>query len=409
MISLKPLQILRNTEFRNLLTGRFFIILAFRMLATLLGWWVWELTKDPLSIGMIGLAEVLPAVSTALYAGHVIDMNEKKKLLLIFNYIYVFLIALFLIPAFINLGITGHQTTYYIYGVIFFTGIARAFIGPIAPSMIPKIVKIENLPSAITLNQATFLTASVFGHAIGGLLIAYITLKWTLVVILALVTFASFFFWKVNPQQSEHNKKEVQVWKSMREGISYIIKTKEILGVISLDMFAVLFGGAVAMIPIYATDILKVGAEGFGFLNAASDIGSMCIILFLALVPLRKKQGKILLAAVAGFGFCIIGFGLSTWYLLSFFFLMLSGMLDGISVVVRGTVVQLKTPDNIRGRVLSVNSIFIMSSNEMGQFESGVAAKLLGVVRSVVFGGIMTVLISGFVAAKFPKLRKLEY
>ncbi|SEG17354.1 Predicted arabinose efflux permease, MFS family [Halpernia humi] len=409
MISLKPLQILRNTEFRNLLSGRFIIILAFRMLATLLGWWVWELTKDPLSIGMIGLAEVIPAVSTALYAGHVIDMNEKKKLLLIFNYIYVFLIALFLIPAFLNLGFTGHQTTYYIYGVIFFTGIARAFIGPIAPSMIPKIVKIENLPSAITLNQATFLTASVFGHAIGGLLIAYITLKWTLVVILALVTFASFFFWKVNPQQSEHNKKDVQVWKSMREGVQYIFKTREILGVISLDLFAVLFGGAVAMIPIYATDILKVGAEGFGFLNAASDIGSMCIILFLALVPLRKKQGKILLLAVAGFGFCIIGFGLSTWYLLSFFFLMLSGMLDGISVVVRGTIVQLKTPDNIRGRVLSVNSIFIMSSNELGQFESGVAAKLLGVVRSVVFGGIMTVLISAFVAAKFPKLRKLEY
>ena len=409
MISLEPLRILKNTEFRNLLSGRFILIFAFRMLATLLGWWVYQLTKDPLSIGLIGLSEVLPAVSTALYAGHVIDMNEKKKLLLICNYTYVVLISLLLVPAFINLGFTGHQTTYYIYGVIFFTGIARAFIGPIVPSMIPKIVKIENLANAITLNQATFLTAAVCGHAVGGLLISFITLKWTIVVIVTLVTLASFFFWKVSPQESEHNKKEVKVWESMREGISYIYKTKEILGAISLDMFAVLFGGAVAMIPVYAADILKVGAEGFGFLNAASDIGSMCIIVFLALVPLRKNQGKILLVAVGAFGLCIIGFGLSTWYFLSFAFLMLSGMVDGISVVIRGTIVQLKTPDHIRGRVLSVNSIFIMSSNEMGQFESGVAAKLMGVVRSVVFGGIMTVAISLFVAGAFPKLRKMEY
>lgn len=409
MISLEPLRILKNIEFRNLLTGRFFLIVAFRMLATLLGWWVYQLTKDPLSIGLIGLAEVVPAVSTALYAGHVIDMNEKKRLLLVCNYAYVFLIALLLIPAFVDLNFTGYETTYYIYSVIFFTGIARAFIGPIAPSMIPKIVKIENLPSAITLNQATFLTAAVCGHAIGGLLIAYISLKWTLVVILALIFIASLFFIKLTPQYSEHNKKEVQVWESMREGISYIYKTKEILGALSLDMFAVLFGGAVAMVPIYASDILMVGAEGFGFLNAASDIGSMCVIILLALIPLRKNQGKILLIAVAGFGLCIIGFGLSKLYALSFFFLMLSGMLDGISVVIRGTIVQLKTPDHIRGRVLSVNSIFIMSSNEMGQFESGVAAKLLGVVRSVVFGGIMTVLIAGFVAAKFSKLRNMKY
>lgn len=409
MISFEPLRILKNTEFRNLLTGRFFLIFAFRMLATLLGWWVYELTKDPLSIGLIGLAEVVPAVSTALYAGHVIDMNEKKRLLLICNYAYVFLIALLLIPAFYNLNFTGHETTYYIYAVIFFTGIARAFIGPIAPSMIPKIVKIENLASAITLNQATFLTAAVCGHAIGGLLIAFITLKWTIVVIVGLIFIASLFFLRLNPQHSDFKDEKIEVWASMREGISYIYKTKEILGALTLDMFAVLFGGAVAMIPIYASDILKVGAEGFGILNAASDIGSMCVIILLAMVPLRKHQGKIMLIAVTVFGLCIIGFGLSTWYVLSFFFLMISGMVDGISVVIRGTIVQLKTPDHIRGRVLSVNSIFIMSSNEMGQFESGVAAKLLGVVRSVVFGGIMTVLISTFVAVKFPKLRKMEY
>lgn len=411
MMSFTPLQTLKNVEFRNLLTGRFFIVLAFRMLATLLGWWVYQLTKDPFSIGLIGLSEVIPAVSCALYAGHVIDMNEKKKLLLICNYVYIFLIGLLLIPAFLDVRMhfTGHEITYFIYGVIFFTGIARAFIGPIIPVMIPKIVKKENLPNAVTLNQATFLISSVCGHAAGGFLIGYFGIKWTLLVIIFLIFLASLFFFQLNKQYSGYKKENINVIDSMREGISYIFKTKEILGALCLDMFAVLFGGAVAMIPVYATDILKVGAEGFGLLNAASDIGSMCIITLLSVIPLRKNQGKILLAVVTGFGLCIIGFGLSTWYWLSFMFLVMSGMLDGISVVIRGTIVQLKTPDHIRGRVMSVNSIFIMSSNEMGQFESGLSAKLLGVVRSVVFGGTMTVLIALVVGSTNPKLRKMQY
>lgn len=275
--------------------------------------------------------------------------------------------------------------------------------------MIPKIVKKENLPNAVTLNQATFLISSVCGHAIGGILIGYVGVKWTLVVILSLIFLASLFFWQLNRQHSEYKKETVDVMESMREGISYIFKTKEILGALCLDMFAVLFGGAVAMIPVFATDILNSGAEGFGLLNAASDIGSMCIITILSIVPLRKNQGKILLAVVTGFGLCIIGFGLSKLYWLSFMFLVMSGMLDGISVVIRGTIVQLKTPDHIRGRVLSVNSIFIMSSNEMGQFESGLMAKALGVVRSVVFGGCMTVLVALTVGATNPKLRKMQY
>lgn len=381
------------------------------MLATLLGWWVYQLTKDPFSIGLIGLSEVIPAVSCALYAGHVIDMNEKKRLLLICNYAYVILIGLLLIPAFYNveLHFTGHEITYYIYGVIFLTGIARAFLGPIAPAMLPKIVKKENLSNAITLNQAVFLISSVSGHALGGFLIEGFGIKWTLVAVIALIIIASLFFWQLNKQHSEYKKESVNVVESMREGVSYIFKTKEILGALCLDMFAVLFGGAVAMIPVYATDILKTGADGLGLLNAASDIGSMCIITFLSIIPLRKNQGKILLIAVAGFGVCIIGFGLSHLYWLSFMFLVLSGMLDGISVVIRGTIVQLKTPDHIRGRVLSANSIFIMSSNEMGQFESGLAAKLMGVVRSVVFGGTMTVLIALIVGSTNPKLRKMQY
>lgn len=412
MISLTPIQTLKIPEFRNLMTGRFFLVLSFRMLATVMGWWIYQLTKDPFAIGLIGLSEVIPAVSTALYAGHVIDNSEKKKLLLICNYAYVILISLLLIPAFFGhqlLHFSDKEISYFIYMVIFFTGFCRAFLGPIIPSMIPKIVSKETLPNAITLNQGTFLTASVAGHALGGFLIHWIDISGTILVVVGLMIFASIFFWTLNRHPSQNSAREIGVVQSMREGISYIYKTKEILGALCLDMFAVLFGGAVAMIPVFATDILKVGSEGFGLLNAASDIGSMCIIAFLAFVPLKKNQGKILLVAVAGFGVCIIGFGLSELYWLSFFLLVCSGMLDGISVVIRGTIVQLKTPDHLRGRVLSVNSIFIMSSNEMGQFESGVAAKLLGVVRSVVFGGSMTVLIALLVGTTVPKLRKMNY
>lgn len=412
MISLQPIQTMRIPEFRNLMAGRFFLVLSFRMLATLLGWWIYQLTKNPFAIGLIGLSEVVPAVSTALYAGHVIDNSEKKKLLLICNYLYIFLIGLLAIPAFWGksmMHFSNLQISYFIYAVIFFTGFCRAFIGPIVPSMIPKIVNRETLPNAITLNQATFLTASVSGHALGGFLIHWIDIPATILVVIGLMFLASLFFWNLKKHPAEPKEREVGVMESMKEGIAYIYKTKEILGALCLDMFAVLFGGAVAMIPVFATDILKVGSQGFGLLNAASDIGSMIIIVFLSFVPLRKNQGRILLVAVAGFGFCIIGFGLSKLYWLSFFFLVLSGILDGISVVIRGTIVQLKTPEKIRGRVLSVNSIFIMSSNELGQFESGLAAKLLGVIRSVIFGGTMTVLIALFVAKNFPRLRKMEY
>ena len=412
MISLQPIQTLKIPEFRNLMTGRFFLIMSIRMLATLLGWWIYQLTKNPFAIGLIGLSEVIPAVSTALYAGHVIDNSEKKKLLLICNYLYVFLISLLAIPAFFGdkiLHLSNIEISYFIYAVIFFTGFCRAFIGPIIPTMIPKMVSREVLPNAITINQATFLTASVSGHAIGGFLIHWLDISGTVMVIIGLMILASLFFWNLKQHPAEPKEREIGVVQSMREGIAYIYKTKEILGALLLDMFAVLFGGAVAMIPVFATDILKVGSKGFGLLNSAADIGAMCIIAILAFVPLRKNQGKILLAVVTGFGLCIIGFGLSKIYWLSFAFLVLSGMLDGISVVIRGTIVQLKTPDHIRGRVLSVNSIFIMSSNEMGQFESGLAAKIFGVVKSVVLGGMMTVMIAVLVGTTMPKLRKMQY
>lgn len=411
MISAQPLQTLRIREFRNLMSGRFILVLSFRMLATLLGWWIYQVTKDPFAIGLIGLSEVIPAVSTALYAGHVIDNSEKKRLLLLCIYAYILFTALLTIPAFFARGYFKDSgiTPLFIYAVIFCTGFCRAFIGPVIPSILPNSVPKDVLPNAVTINQATFLTASVCGHALAGFLIYAIDISGTLFCILGMMILASLFFLGLKEYPAEVKSEKVSVVESMREGISYIYKTKEILGALCLDMFAVLFGGAVAMVPVFAADILGVGSQGFGLLNAASDIGAMLIIITLSFLPLRANQGKFLIAAVAGFGLCIVGFGLSRLYWLSFGFLVLSGILDGISVVIRGTIVQLKTPDHIRGRVLSVNSIFIMSSNEMGQFESGLAAKLLGVVRSVVFGGVMTVLIAATVGLSVPKLRKMQY
>ena len=411
-MNFEPLKVLRIHEFRSLILGRLFMILGFRMLTTLLGWWVYLLTKDPLAIGMIGLSEVIPAVTMALYAGHVIDNSEKKRLLLLTSYAYIFLISLFILPAFFNfslLNFTNKQVTYFIYGVIFFTGILRAFLGPVVSSMVPKTVPKENLPNAITLNQATFLTASVAGHALGGFLIALIEIKGTLLVIISALCIASLFFWQVKKHPSEIKVKNNSVLDSMLEGMRYIFKTKTILGAVSLDLFAVLFGGIVALIPIFASDILKVGSQGFGLLNAATDIGSMCVILFLSVSPLRRNQGKILLFAVAGFGVCIILFAFSRIFWLSFILLIISGMLDGISVVVRHTILQLKTPDEIRGRVLSANSIFINSSNELGQFESGIMAKAFGVIPSVVIGGSLTILVTLIVGTQAKELREMEY
>jgi MFS family permease len=243
----------------------------------------------------------------------------------------------------------------------------------------------------------------------GGFLIAGLGNTGTLVAVVLLVSLAFVILTSLKKIPPLNEKGEKKTWDSVKEGLAFVFRTKELLGAVSLDLFAVLFGGATALIPVYARDILKVGARGFGFLNGASDMGAVCIVILLTVFPLRKSQGKKLLLAVAGFGACIIIFGISKVFWLSFAVLLLSGVLDGISVVTRGTIMQLKTPDNMRGRVLSVNSMFINSSNELGQFESGVTARILGVVPSVVFGGCMTLLVVITTWFKAPSLRKMEY
>jgi MFS family permease len=406
-----PFTSVKIPAYRNLLAGRFLFIVGLRMLGTLVGWWIYELTNDPLAIGLIGLSEVIPAVSLALYAGHVIDQSEKRGLLLrgVVLYFLCACILLFLSSPYVTGIISNSYIAMIVYGIIFCTGIIRSFTGPVFGVMMAAIVPKPLLQNAITWNQGVWLSASLTGHAVGGLLIAQIGIEHTLLVVCCLIFVSYFLLYTLNALPSLNEPGEKKTWDSVKEGLSFVFKTKEVLGALSLDLFAVLFGGAVAMIPVYARDILQVGAIGFGWLNAATDIGAIIIVIMLTIYPLQKQQGRKLFFAVAAFGTCIIIFALSKLFWLSFAALLVGGMVDAISVVIRGTILQLKTPDHMRGRVLSVNSMFINSSNELGQFESGVAAKIFGVIPSVIFGGSMTLLVVITTWFKAPSLRKMEY
>ena len=401
----------RIPEFKNLMLGRFTFIMSLRMMSTLVGWWIYELTGDPLAIGLVGLSEFLPAFLFALYAGHVIDKSEKRKLMLkgVFCYLLAAILLLFFSTGYIGNHFTTHSIAIGIYTVIFCTGIVRSFTGPTFSAMLASLVPRQILQNATTWTQGTWLSASVTGHATGGFLIWKLGINGTLIIICSLLVVALLLLRQVKPKPPMPQTGEKNTWESVKEGLRFVFKTKEILGAFTLDMFAVLFGGAVAMVPVYAKDILKIGPQGFGWLNAAIDMGAIIIIVLLTIFPMKKAQGKKLMLAVAGFGICIILFAVSQWFFLSFAALLIAGMLDGVSVVVRGTVMQLKTPDHMRGRVSSVGSMFINSSNELGQFESGVAARLMGVVPSVVFGGCMTLVVVIFTWFKAPNLRKFEY
>jgi MFS family permease len=405
------LDAMRIPEFRSLVIGRFIFIMGLRMMSTLVGWWIYNLTNAPLAIGIVGLSEFIPAVSFALYAGHIIDLSEKRKLILRGVGLYG-LAALLILTLSTPIGASNlhpHIIAICIYIIIFGTGVVRSFTGPVFSVMLAHVVPKNILQNAITWNTSAFLSASIAGHAIGGFLIAGFGNTGTMIVVVLLVLISFIVLTGLKRKPSLNERGEKKTWDSVKEGLSFVFKTKELLAAVSLDLFAVLFGGAVALIPVYARDILKVGARGFGFLNGASDMGSVVIVIILTLFPIKRKQGKKLLYAVAGFGTCIIVFGISKVFWLSFGVLLLSGIMDGISVVTRGTIMQLKTPDQMRGRVMSVNSMFINSSNELGQFESGIMARLLGVVPSVVFGGCMTLFVVVFTWFRAPSLRKMEY
>lgn len=406
----KAFEALDNKEFKFFIAGRFIFIMGIRMTSTIIGWWVYTLTNSPIALGLVGLSEVVAALSFALYAGHYIDRNENRNLLLKCIILYMCCVLIFLFLSDPDILKTNHPwtTASLIFAVIACTGAIRAFSGPTFSALISKIVQKKQLPSAATISSATWLTGSIIGHAMGGFFIALIGIHFSFVVVLIFIISGYLLLSKLNSKPVIVHVAQ-NTWHSVKEGINYVFKTKELLGALSLDLFAVLFGGAAAMVPVFAKDILNSGPTGFGWLNAATDIGAIIMVIALTIYPLQRKQGKLLFYSIAGFGICIIIFAISKIFWLSFLALMISGCMDGVSVVIRGTILQLKTPDELRGRVMSVNSMFINSSNELGQFESGMMAKLMGIVPSVIFGGCMTIAVVVATWFKAPALKEMEY
>ena len=407
---LDPYAALRYKEFNIFLLIRFILVFGWSMQFIIVEWEVYNLTKDPLSLGLIGLAEVIPAVSMALFAGHIVDQNEKKRL-------FVFAISAFLLVAIGYYFITSpyvydtyssNQILIGIYLLVFIGGFIRAFFGPIIFSLVALIVPKKIYPNAATWSSSTWQLAIVVGPAFAGFSIAWIGVHASMGFVLAAIVLGLLLTVFIKKKPILNPKIGEPILQSLKAGLSFVYKTKAILVAITLDMVAVLFGGAIALLPIYAQDILEVGSEGFGILRAAPAVGSVLMMFASAYMPLTKNAGKKLLIAIFGFGLSIIAFGVSSIFWVSVVALFLYGVTDGVSMIIRQTILQLKTPDEVRGRVASVNSIFVGSSNELGAFESGLTAKLMGTVQAVVFGGVMTILTVGFTSIKFPNFRKLD-
>lgn len=405
-----PYAALRFKEFNIFLAARFAMVFAWSMQFIVIEWQVYSMTKDPWSLGVIGLMEVIPAVLMALFAGHIVDQKEKRNLLIkcILGF-SVISFGLFLLSE-PSLSVEFSATTilYTIYFMVFLGGIVRAFLGPTIFSLIALIVPKKVYPNAATWSSTTWQMASVLGPALAGFSISWMGVHWSMCLIFGFSIIALLCVLRISRKPIMNPKIGEPIFQSLREGLRFVFNSKAVFGALTLDMIAVLFGGAVALLPIFAQDILNVGSEGFGVLRAAPAVGAAITMVGSTRFPIHKFAGKKLLWAIFGFGISIIVFGLSTSFWLSVLALFAGGALDGISMVIRQTILQLKTPDHMRGRVASVNSIFVGSSNELGAFESGATAKLMGTVTAVVFGGTMTLLTVGITAFVSPTFRKLD-
>ena len=405
-----PYAALRYKEFNIFLLLRFILVFAWSMQFIVIEWQVYSLTKDPLFLGIIGLMEIIPALSMALFAGHIVDQREKRNLFLccIGLFSLISLGLFFLSEASVMASWGQKSILYTIYGFVFFGGLLRAFFGPTIFSLVALIVPKKAYPNAATWNSTTWQMASILGPAMAGLTINWIGTHWSLGIIFVLVLLSFLMGLLISKKPVLNPKIGEPVIQSLKEGVRFVFKTKAILGALSLDMIAVLFGGAVALLPVFAQDILKVGPEGFGVLRAAPAVGAFLTMLTTAYIPISRRAGMKLLVAVFGFGISIIVFGLSSVFWISVVALFFSGVTDGVSMVIRQTILQLKTPDHMRGRVSSVNSMFVGSSNELGAFESGLTAKLMGTVTAVVFGGSMTLLTAITTGLVSPSFRNLD-
>ncbi|TXH64731.1 MAG: MFS transporter [Lysobacteraceae bacterium] len=414
---------LRNRGFLHLMAYRLLTILSYQIVAVSVGWHVYELTNDPWKLGLLGLAEVLPFFCVAPFAGYLVDHLPKRRLGVI---ACVGLAITPILLAVVAWGLVFGKADalaprlWLIYAAVMFTGMVRSFLGPVYNTLFACVLPRTQFTRGSGVGSVVFQSALALGPAIGGGLIALV--DWfgdhpegdtvqagPAYALAALCAFgAAFVLATLRTREPERANARDAIFTGIAEGLRFVFRTPVMLGAMALDMFAVLFGGAVSLAPAFSKDILHADAWGLGLLRGAPAVGAAMVGLWLARHPIERNSGKVMLYAVAGFGLCIIGFGLSELLWLSVLLMFLSGVCDGVSVVIRSTILQLATPDHMRGRVSSINSVFISSSNELGSFYAGSMARLLGLVHAVVLGGCVTLGIVGFTALKSPILRRLH-
>ena len=394
------MQALSHRDFARYAFSRLFATLAWQMLDSLLGWQMWRLTGRYLDLGYIGLAQFIPFVVILLPAGQIADRLDRR-LIITCAYTLELACAVGLVAATMT-GVTN-VNVYFVIAVLL--GIGRAFWAPAGQAMTPNLVPRELLPGAVSVNTILFMAGTIGGPLFAGFLAA-LGFDIAFMAVVGVLIVAVFLIYGVRPVKAQATTE--WRWHHVLEGFVFVWRKKTVLGAISLDLFAVLFGGAVAMLPAYAEKVLGIGTISLGFLRAAPAVGAGIVALTLAVRPIKRHAGIWMFGGVAAFGVCTIVFGLSTSFWLSFVALAIAGAGDMVSVFVRSLLVQLETPDAIRGRVSAVNSMFIGASNELGAFESGVAAKWLGLVRSVVIGGFATLAVVATYTRLFPAIRKLD-
>lgn len=399
---------MRIKEFLFFQITRFVGTIAIQMNNIIMGWQLYLLTKDPLVLGMIGLAEAIPAISLSLYGGYLADKKNRKTISILSYSCIIAMYSGIWILSWYMYDLPKNTVTYTMYTFIFISGIARGFLNPSIIALRTQIVPRHLYANAAAWSSTVWQIASIVGPIVGGIALANIGIKDSYLIVIILMIIAVSCLSLIKTKPFEPSSSSLSIRDNLKEGLRFVLKNQIFISAISLDMFAVLFGGAVAMLPAFADSVLMVGEKGLGILRAAPAIGASVMAILMAFYPPNHNSGKKLLYSVAGFGVSIVVFALSKNFYLSVVMLFLSGAFDSVSVVIRSTILQILTPTNLMGRVSAVNTMFIGSSNEIGAFESGVAARLLGLVQSVVFGGSMTILIVIATAFYAPNLRKLQ-
>ena len=399
----------RYIDFRRFIFSKFMLTLALQIQFVVLSWQVYQLTHDYLSLGFLGLAEAIPAVGLALYGGYIADKHDRRRIIILVMAAQFICSAVLMAISIYYENHSGEMLSALpFYAIMFFVGLLRGFYSPAQLPLMTQVVPREAYANSSAWNSTFWHIAVVLGSSFGGLLLGFCGKLFTYSIVVLLLFAGLIQMIRVSPQPLEKVLREEGMLVSIRQGLRFVFSNQLIFGAMLLDLIAVLFGGATAMLPVFASEVLHVGELGFGFLRAAPFVGSVVLALYMTKHPPLKNAGRKLFICVACFSLCMIFFALSKNFYLSLIILAVSGAFDNVSVVIRSTIIQLFTPNDMRGRVASVSTIFISSSNEIGAFESGFAAKLLGLIPSVLIGGGIALSSVGAALVGLPKLRKLE-